>query len=777
MNILFLTLGNVTDLSAHEIYPDLLRALHKNHYNIYVACGREKRKNLPTELCEECGIQVLRVRIGNITKTNLIEKGISTLTVEHCFRKAINRYWKHVKFDLIMYSTPPITLSSLIAYLKKRDHAKTYLMLKDIFPQNAVDLNMFGKKSPIYLYFRRRERFLYRISDHIGCMSPANVKYVTEHNPEVDPAKVEIFANALEIQPQQEVDITTIRKAHGIPEDKLVFLFGGNLGKPQGIDFLITCLQKQRHRDDIFFVIAGFGTEYEKLRDSIIKEGLKNVLLLERMSSKAYNELTAACDVGLIFLDYRFTIPNFPSRILPYMQEGKPILAATDEASDLKETIESGGFGWWCPSNDVDAFDRQIAAILSHKEQLPEYGANGRNYLQTHYDVKQCVQTISKQLTKKALIISQCFYPSINRGGPAVSVTNLATALSSYMDISVLTTFFESGTNQPYTEVHNGKNRVFDCDVYYLKNETPKNIHTTMRHISPDTLYISSLFSAKYTLPALRYVKKHHIPAVLAPRGELQAEAINRKKLKKMPYIAYLKLCGLLKDVCFHATCEEEAQRIKKYFPKAKVSIAQNLPRQIASRARSNPKTTGKLHAVAVCRIHPIKGLAHAIAALSKVERQVQYDIYGPIEDEGYYQHCLTLVKQLPANCTVRFCGAVHSEELPQILSEADVFLLPTRTENFGNAIVEAMLCGCPPIISNGTPWKALFTHTAGENADDLSDYAASITRFADMDEAQWTKFSQGTAAYIRERLKIQQTVDTYLRMLGGTDETSSCTD
>lgn len=394
MNVLFLTLGNVTDLSANEIYPDLLREFKKQQHNVFVACGRERRSNLPTEECEELGIHVLRVRIGNITKTNLIEKGISTLTVERCFRNAINRYWKNVRFELVVYSTPPITFCGLIRYLKQRDHAKTYLMLKDIFPQNAVDLGMFGKKNPIYLYFRRRERELYRNSDRIGCMSPANVKYVVDNNSDVLPSKVEVCPNAVELVPPHFVDASALRKKFGIPQNSLVFLFGGNLGKPQGIDFAISCLQREKDRQDVFFVIAGSGTEYEKLQTAIQTLQLHNTLLLERLDTEDYGALTAACDIGLIFLDYRFTIPNFPSRILSYMQEGKPILAATDWASDLGQILEQGEFGWWCPSNDVDVFSKQIEMIVASKDKLLSMGENARTYLQTHYDVKQCCSTI-----------------------------------------------------------------------------------------------------------------------------------------------------------------------------------------------------------------------------------------------------------------------------------------------------------------------------------------------------------------------------------------------
>ncbi len=769
MNVLFLTLGNVTDLSANEIYPDLLRELHSKQHNVYVACGRERRSELPTEECEELGIHVLRVRIGNITKTNLIEKGISTLTVERCFRNAIDQYWKGVRFDLIAYSTPPITFCGLIRYLKKRDHAKTYLMLKDIFPQNAVDLGMFGTRSPIYRYFRSQERSLYRVSDYIGCMSLANVRYVIEHNPGVDPAKVEVCPNALEIQPPLSVDAAALKEKFGIPKDRPVFLFGGNLGKPQGIDHLLACLRSVKSREDLFFVIAGSGTEFDLIKQTIEKEQLSNVRLFERMNSADYNALTAACDVGMIFLDHRFTIPNFPSRILPYMQEEKPIFACTDTASDLKDAIAEGQFGWWCPSDDVSAFESTVKHILAENNERTAFGKNSRRYLETHYDVKDCADRLISHMASRTLIVSQCFYPSVNRGGPAVSVTNLAKHLSSKTQVSVLTAAYESGSNALYEEVQPGKNRLFDCDVYYETGTGAKDLTSRIEQIAPDTLYISSLFSAEYTLPALRYAKKTHLRTVLAPRGELKDAALSRKKAKKLPYLAYLKLFGLTKNICFHATSDEEAESIRKHFKKAKIVTAQNIPTELDIRQRTRNKESGELRAVSVCRIHPIKGLDIAIQALADVKERVTFDIYGPTEDESYHWQCLTLAKKLPVNINVNFHGAAKPEDLPGLLADADVFVLPTKTENFGNAIVEALSAGCPVVISDGTtPWQELNENNAGVNADAVTDYTEAFRIFAAMTEAQRKTYSEGAKTYIRERLHMEETCAAYDQMFGG---------
>ena len=200
MNILFLTISRINDLEVHGIYTDLIREFIRNGHIMYIVFPSERRFHQPTGIMESGGAKILKVKTLNIQKTNIVEKGIGTLLLESQYLYAINKYWRDVKFDLILYSTPPITFNKVIQTLKKRWNAKTYLMLKDIFPQNAVDLGMFSKKNFLYRMFRSKEEKLYELSDFIGCMSPANCEYVLEHNPAVDAAKVEICPNSVELQ-------------------------------------------------------------------------------------------------------------------------------------------------------------------------------------------------------------------------------------------------------------------------------------------------------------------------------------------------------------------------------------------------------------------------------------------------------------------------------------------------------------------------------------------------------------------------------------------------
>lgn len=401
MNILFLTLIDFNTIDEPGIYQDLLREFANHGHKVFAISPVERRKNQETKLLETDKATILKLKIGNTQKTNIIEKGISTISIEPLLIAAIKKYFSDVKFDLVIYSTPPITFCNAIEFVKKRDGAKTYLLLKDIFPQNAVDLGMMSKsgiKGLIYRVFRKKEKKLYRMSDYIGCMSQANVDYVLKHNPDINPEKVEICSNSVEVV-DMSVDEKTrdeIRRKYDIPLDKKIFVYGGNLGKPQGIDFMIECLKSQEKNDAVFFLIVGDGTEYGKIETYVQRNKPTNVKLMKRLSKEDYDKLVGACDIGMIFLDYRFTIPNFPSRLLSYMQAKIPVLAVTDPNTDIGNVCVDNGFGWWCESNQVKAFHKVVEEAV--QSDLRAMGETGFKYLEDNYSSETAYQIIMRHL-------------------------------------------------------------------------------------------------------------------------------------------------------------------------------------------------------------------------------------------------------------------------------------------------------------------------------------------------------------------------------------------
>lgn len=395
MNVLFLTMNVFTDIEMHNIYSDLMKEFIKHGHRPYIVTPRERKLGEKTELIDYPDYSLLKVQIGNTSNVSLIEKGVSTVTLSSKFYNAIKTYLRSLDFGLILYSTPPITLATSVKRLKKLFGCRTYLMLKDIFPQNAVDLEMFSPRGLVYRYFRRQEKELYKVSDKIGCMSPANVAYVLKHNPEISQDRVEICPNAIIPHEVENRDVykREVRLKYGIPNQALIYLYGGNLGKPQGIDFLIECLRSQQNRDDAYFLIVGDGAEFGKLDNYIKAEKPVNVKLMKRLPKNDYDAMVAACDVGMIFLDHRFTIPNFPSRLLAYMQAKIPVLASTDPNTDIGKVITEGGFGWWCESNSVQGFTKIVDSIGS--SDLKAMGDNAYRVLNEKYSVRESYNIIA----------------------------------------------------------------------------------------------------------------------------------------------------------------------------------------------------------------------------------------------------------------------------------------------------------------------------------------------------------------------------------------------
>lgn len=403
--LIFLTMVRLDEISRRGIYTDLMRKFRSEGHEVYIVTPRERREGEPTLLIEKDGVHILGVKTLNLQKTSIIEKGVGQILVESQYKSAIKRYLNDVKFDLILYSTPPITFPKVIAYLKKRNpNAITYLLLKDIFPQNAVDLGMMSKtgiKGQLYKFFRKKERKMYELSDYIGCMSPANVDFVLKHNPEISRERVEVAPNSLDLIDDLDVNLNldegkNIRIKYGLPLDKPIFIYGGNLGKPQGIDYLIKCLDANKNRKDCCFVVVGSGTEYDKL-EAWYNDNLNlNVKLMKGLPKADYDLLVRSCDVGLIFLDHRFTIPNYPSRLLSYLENKMPIICATDVNTDIGIIAEENGYGFWCESVKPEDFTALVDKMLASDRKA--MGERGYEFLKQNYLVEHTYNAIMKHL-------------------------------------------------------------------------------------------------------------------------------------------------------------------------------------------------------------------------------------------------------------------------------------------------------------------------------------------------------------------------------------------
>jgi glycosyltransferase involved in cell wall biosynthesis len=356
---------------------------------------------------------------------------------------------------------------------------------------------------------------------------------------------------------------------------------------------------------------------------------------------------------------------------------------------------------------------------------------------------------------KRILICIDWYEPGFKAGGPIRSVVNIVSALKEDYEFYILTSAYDLGEDEPYEGVE--LNEWFDHNGIFLKYLDKKfmnysAIRRNILEIDPDLLYLNSLFSKRFTLFPLMTARAKGYPVVLAPRGMLGEGALDIKKGKKKSFILISKLLGIYKKVKWHASTEEEEKEIYKNFGKrAKVHIAQNIPvgQELKLDTILNKKKTGTVRFLFVSRIALKKNLHLAIQAVKQLELKTEttFDIYGNIEDQAYFDEFKEEIVS-EGLLSINYKGVVSPTMLPEIYSNADFLVLPTKHENYGHAIVEAWSNGCPVIISRNTPWKNLHVQNLGWDVD-LKNFDNLVVAMQEAVDIDFTSYiAQCTASY-----------------------------
>src|SRR5580704_11174466 len=322
---------------------------------------------------------------------------------------------------------------------------------------------------------------------------------------------------------------------------------------------------------------------------------------------------------------------------------------------------------------------------------------------------------------KKILLFADWYEPGFRAGGPIRSCVNFANNMKHGYAVYVFTTDRDLGATEPYEDItpDEWKNVGGDIHVYYCspKNLCWKIIRTQLKIINADFIYLNSMFSKYFTIYPLliRRLDKIEGKTILSPRGMLRDSAIQFKSLKKKIYLRLFKMLGFFNNVYFHAADVIESKDVVHYFgASAQVALIPNFPAVIAERPGVVEKRPGELSMIFVGRIHPIKNLGYLLFILKEIPSVVSLNIIGNLEDKAFWEDCNKIIRDLPANISVNYLGEIPNHQLPCILAKHHIFILPTKGENFGHAIFEALTQGKPVIISNQTPWRNLQQISAG---------------------------------------------------------------
>jgi glycosyltransferase involved in cell wall biosynthesis len=315
------------------------------------------------------------------------------------------------------------------------------------------------------------------------------------------------------------------------------------------------------------------------------------------------------------------------------------------------------------------------------------------------------------------------YLPGFKSGGPIRSIANMVEALGDEFEFRIVTSDRDSLDVAPYDGITSDAWMcVRKAWVYYVSPERRRLFAWArlIRETPHDALYLNSLFNPVYTLLPLlarRLAGSQMKPVVVAPRGEFSTGALGLKRWKKRPFLAVANIAGLYRNVLWHASTEDEAQLIRRQFGRAaRVVTASNLPPMSGQQRTSFEAidAPGLLRIVFLSRISRMKNLDYALRVLAETRVRIQFDIWGTPEDPVYWKKCEDQMRSLPENVVARYRGVADHSEVNKILAGYDLFFLPTRGENYGHVIAEAVSAGTPVLLSDQTPWRNLHDEGVG---------------------------------------------------------------
>ena len=367
---------------------------------------------------------------------------------------------------------------------------------------------------------------------------------------------------------------------------------------------------------------------------------------------------------------------------------------------------------------------------------------------------------------KKIFITIPWFHPAYKAGGPVQSIANMVNELREGYEFYIFTSNQDlDGLPMHITQIEEWVQYNAHTKVWYAtKLNQSRNLTEEVERIRPDCLYMVGLYDWHFTMVPLFFTK---VPQkILSVRGMLHPGALGEKALKKRLFLQMMKWFGLPKKCGFHVTDATEGGYVKAIFGQHIIMHeAGNFSRRMEV-LQLPVKEPGSLRLVSIALLSAMKNILPVLQTLEHCRGEILYDIYGPVKDIGYWEQCLQQIKLLPANVRVQYHKDVTPAEVPQKLSHAHVFILPSKSENFGHAIYEALSAGLPVITSDHTPWNGLEEAQAGLNVTtDVEGLKPAIDFFAEMDNETFLQWHSGALRYAAVHLDVEGLKGAYGKM------------
>lgn len=375
---------------------------------------------------------------------------------------------------------------------------------------------------------------------------------------------------------------------------------------------------------------------------------------------------------------------------------------------------------------------------------------------------------------KSILLFADWYEPGYKAGGPIRSCVNFVQQMQADYQIYVFTSDRDLGSYQPYTSVRTDEwyQANENISLYYCspRNLNWKNIRQQLISIAPDFIYLNSMFSPRFTIYPLLISKwtRARFTIVLSPRGMLRESAVQFKSTKKKIFLHGLRWFGLHRNIRFLASDETEQKDILRYFGTgAFVASIPNFPASFPEDQQVIEKNAGELTLIFVGRIHPIKNLDYLLSALRDIKSTIRLTIIGSLEDPSYWEKCRGIIGDLPPSITVQYAGEIPNHELPAIIAGHHIFALPTKGENFGHAIFEALALGKPVLISDQTPWRGLEASKAGWDLplDQPGLFRKAFEQAAAFGQDDYNDWCWSTRQFVKEYVAQLNLKDEYIKL------------
>lgn len=378
---------------------------------------------------------------------------------------------------------------------------------------------------------------------------------------------------------------------------------------------------------------------------------------------------------------------------------------------------------------------------------------------------------------KKVLLFIDWFLPGHKAGGPVTSNINMVEYLRNEIDFFIVTRDTDYCEEAPYDSIHSNQWVFYKegVSIFYFSKEflTIGNLKKVSFDAQCDLWYINGIYSLYFSiLPLFLYRFDKRIQITVSARGMLSPHALAVKPLKKNILLWVFRALGFYSSVGFHATNAYEAIEIAMQVGKNKgILIAPNLSIPVVSdKVKKESKVSGVLKLISLARISPEKNTLGALEILSRcLNHTIQMDFYGQTYDVEYKKECEALVRSLPENIRVIFHGSISPVLIPSILQKAHFLFLPTRGENFGHAILESLLAGCPIIISDQTPWRDLQEKGIGWDIplDQPDQFIKAIETAATMDQDSYNRMSQTAFEYAEAFISNPEVLEANRKLFG----------